>query len=204
MQSLGSWVRDVSKWVWVVAAAVVGIGVPTVAAVRQAHAYLPRLSVAALAVALVGSFRAYNRERQKALASPTAIAPTPQELAVVIERETPHPMPGVAMILEVDFSVTNHDGTEHLCRLKAVSSDSLYFGPEVDVPRQRYAIEERRRNDLLPSRVRSGETVRGFYVGAFNWDPTGRLPSYDLQITDGWKVHDVRPERPRRDRPPAS
>lgn len=118
-----------------------------------------------------------------ALTSPTANTPTRRGMAAVIERETPHPIPGLAMILEVDFTVTNQDERLHACRLKGVSSSSLFFAPNgrqsdaeyLEVPRRRYSIEEQRRHDLLPSRVRSGEIVRGVYVGAFNWDPNGLL-----------------------------
>lgn len=56
MRSFAAWLRDVGNWWW---AAVVGLmlgGVALVQTIQQLHRYLPWVLVAALGVALVGSF----------------------------------------------------------------------------------------------------------------------------------------------------
>ena len=73
--SLTQWARDVGRWWWAVVGVVLG-GVAIVTATEQLHRYLPWVIVAALVIALAGSFLAYHQERQNRLA---AAAPQPEE-----------------------------------------------------------------------------------------------------------------------------
>jgi hypothetical protein len=119
-------------------------------------------------------------------------------LEVVIDDERVTPFPGLASILEVEYHVTNHDPVPHYLRRSARGRD-FYFpsnesSPEHDRFRSAYAaISERERRELLPSRVRVGETVHGVYVMEFAWDPTGKLPDYTLIISDGRRDYSARP-----------
>lgn len=121
-------------------------------------------------------------------------------LEVVIDDEKLTPFPGVALIMEIEYHVTNYDPVAHMLRLK-VEGSTFYFAPpgSGDPPEHaevRYVygtISERRRWEQLPPRVRADETVRAVHVMRFAWDPTGRLPDYTLIISDGRREYTARP-----------
>jgi hypothetical protein len=133
-----------------------------------------------------------------------AEAPSKHGLEVAIDNEVPTARPGVGLILEIEFHVTNHDPMEHqLFRAMEGGPDGMfYFEPpnaEADPEHQRfirdsYVIEERRDRDTpVPTRVRPGETVRGVYVQRFAWNPRRTLPDYTLVISDGRREFRVQP-----------
>jgi hypothetical protein len=118
----------------------------------------------------------------------------------VIDREIPTPFPGIGLILEIEFHVTNHDPMHHTLS-RSMRDGPFHFGPpggsadpEQARLRQTFGvISERRRGDELPRSVGPGETVRGVYVVDFAWDPARRLPDYTLVISDGRREFLVRP-----------
>lgn len=132
-------------------------------------------------------------------------APPKDALEIAIDREFPTPRPGVGLILEIEYHVTNHDPMEHqLSRSMEVYGDDgrTHFGPsdgQADQQHQQfirdaYQIEERRNREVpVPTRVRPGETVHGVYVQHFAWNPRRRLPDYTLVISDGRREFRVRP-----------
>lgn len=83
------------KWWWAVVVGLVLGGVALVQVIKQLHRYLPWVLVAALGVALVGSFLAYHRERQRRTAA--------QAAAQV--REVPPPGGGIPHVAPVDYQV---------------------------------------------------------------------------------------------------
>jgi hypothetical protein len=116
-------------------------------------------------------------------------------LEIVIDKELPTNFPGTGRILEIEYSVTNHDPVEHLLR-KAMRGPFMFgSGPDYDrVANERWEIEQRRaQREGFPGRVKPGETVRGLYVTAFAWDPTGKFPDYTLVIMDERREYKVRP-----------
>jgi hypothetical protein len=122
-------------------------------------------------------------------------------LEVAIDRQIPTPFPGVGLILEIEFRVTNHDRMEHSLFPSMQGGSPFYFGPHgandgAEHIRLQHAfgmISERRRGDELPKSVRPGETVRGVYVIEFDWDPVHKLPDYTLIISDGARRFTARP-----------
>jgi hypothetical protein len=136
---------------------------------------------------------------------PGANVPPKAGLQVEIDREIQTPRPGVGRILEIEYHVTNHDPMEHQLyrRMEGSGADGpLYFGPpngqgnpeHLEFIREAARIEERRNRDApVPGRVRPGETVRGFYVATFAWNPRLKLPGYTLVISDGRRDFRVRP-----------
>ncbi len=125
-------------------------------------------------------------------------APPKTGLEVVIDDEKPTRFPGVALILEIEYHVTNHDPVPHILRprLRGLNPTPLPSAsdPEfIKVLREEEAIRGRRRGDWLPRRVQPGETVRGVYVDTFPWDPTGTFPDYTLIIKDDRHAYPARP-----------
>ncbi len=121
-------------------------------------------------------------------------------LEVVIEDEKPTPFPGAAIVLEIEFRVTNHDPVPHLLRRSMRGLNWTSFPPPDDpdliaAHREEQAINDRRRRngDELPPRVQPGETVRGVCVATFPWDPTGTFPDYTLIIKDERQAYGARP-----------
>ena len=114
------------------------------------------------------------------------VKPPPETgLEVVIDDEKPTPFPGAAIILEIEFRVTNHDPVPHLLRTAIRGFNRTSFPPPDDpgliaARREEQAIRDRRRRQghELPGRVQPGETVRGVYVTTFPWDPTSTFPDY--------------------------
>jgi hypothetical protein len=139
-----------------------------------------------------------RKDYEKKLAE--AKAPPKSALEVVIDREIPTPFPGIGLILEIEFHVTNHDPMHHTLS-RSMRDGPFHFGPPggSDDPEQARlrqtfgVISERRRGDELPRSVGPGETVRGVYVVDFAWDPARRLPDYTLVISDGRREFLVRP-----------
>ena len=141
---------------------------------------------------------AQREDYEKQLAE--AKAPPKTGLEVVIDKEIQTPFPGVGLILEIEFRVTNHDPMEHAL-FRSMRDAPFQFGPkgtteDPEQTRLRQAfgvISERRRGDDLPKSVRAGETVRGVYVVEFDWNPARKLPDYTLIISDGRREFPVRP-----------
>jgi len=133
----------------------------------------------------------------------TTSAPAKAGLEVVIDDEKPTPFPGVGLLLEIEFHVTNLDPVPHMLRqcMEGSRTGPFYYGPPIDREDPEHLrflheygrISERRRWEQLPPRVRAGETVRGVYVIRFAWDPTGSLPDYTLIIKDGRREYRARP-----------
>lgn len=155
----------------------------------------------------VAAAEAEHRAALEAARSPDgqshAATPPPTGLEVVIDEENPHPFPGRALILEIEYHVTNHDTSGHRLypRMRSDPPSSLFFPP---VDRQRepeyleilYAygrISERQIREPLPPQVRAGETVRGVYVAQFAWNPRLKLPYYTLIVSDGRREYEGRP-----------
>jgi hypothetical protein len=139
-------------------------------------------------------------DRQGPHEKATPSDPVKTGLEVVIDDEKLTPFPGIALIMEIEFHVTNHDPVPHSLRLSARGSRGYFPPPDrADDPehaRVRYAygtISERRRWEFLPPRIRAGETVRAAYVMEFGWDPTGKLPDYALIVSDGRHEYTARP-----------
>lgn len=128
------------------------------------------------------------------------VQPPPKTgLEVVITDEKRTPFPGVASILEIEYSITNHDPVAHELRsaIRGVSPDPQ---PPTSDPeflaalREEHAIRQRRNRDTpLPGRVEPHETVQGVYVTRFPWNPTGRFPEYTLVIRTERDVYTARP-----------
>ena len=127
------------------------------------------------------------------------VQPPPKTgLEVVIDNEIPTPFPGLAVILEIEYHVTNHDHVPHQLRpaLRGVE-----VAPRAQTDTAEYAqvlqaygvFSERRRRDGLPNRVQPGETIRGVYLHTFAWDPSGRIPDYTLIIRDERQAYTARP-----------
>jgi hypothetical protein len=145
--------------------------------------------------------RQENSEKKLAEAN----APSRSGLEVAINKEVETPRPGVGLILEIEYQVTNHDPMEHQLfrRLEGSSGDGpLYFGPpdgqanpeHQQFTQDAYRLGERRNREVpVPTRVRPGETVRGVYTAEFGWNPRRTLPDYTLVITDGRREFRVRP-----------
>jgi hypothetical protein len=120
------------------------------------------------------------------------VQPPPKTgLEIVIEDEKQTPFPDAAVVLEIEFRVTNHDPVPHLLRKSIRGLYRVSFPPPDDPDliaayREEHAINDRRRRngDGLPPRVQPGETVRGVYVTTFPWDPAGMLSDYTLVIND--------------------
>ncbi len=115
--------------------------------------------------------------------------------------ENPTAVPGVGLILEIEYSVTNHDPVPHQLTSR-LEAGALYFSPTADPDSEHVrfiqtygAISQRRERDRLPRRVRPGETVHGVYVTEFAWNPnpSRRLPDYKLLISDGRREYEARP-----------
>jgi hypothetical protein len=129
------------------------------------------------------------------------VQPPPKTgLEVMIEDEKRTAFPGAAIVLEIDFRVTNHDPVPHLLRKSMRGFNRTSFPPPDDpdliaAHREEQAVKDRRgRNgDDLPPRVQPGETVRGVYVTTFPWDPTGMFPDYTLVIKDERQAYTARP-----------
>lgn len=127
--------------------------------------------------------------------------PSKTGLEIAIDKQIPTAFPGVGLILEIEFHVTNHDPMEHRLFLSMRGGSPFYFGPHVasndpEHVRLRQAfgvISERRRGDVLPTSVRPGETVRGVNVIEFDWDPVRKLPDYTLAISDGRREFTAQP-----------
>jgi hypothetical protein len=138
-----------------------------------------------------------------------AATPALAGLEVVITKEVSTPFPGLALILEVEYAVTNHDTMEHML---SVSAEGPSFFPPADKQRDPeyqeilYAygrISDRRRREA-PPRVRPGETVHGAYVREFAWNPARYLPDYTLVVSDGRNRYEARPGRTRAQDQPES
>jgi hypothetical protein len=95
LRSFTAWLRDVGNWWWAVVVGLVLGGVALVQTIKQLHRYLAWVLVAALGVALVDSFLAYHRERQRRIAAQTS----PQV------REVPPPGGGIPYVAPVDYQV---------------------------------------------------------------------------------------------------
>lgn len=129
------------------------------------------------------------------------VQPPPRTgLEIVIEDEKQTPFPGAAVVLEIEFRVTNHDPVPHLLRKSIRGLHHASFPPPDDpalvaARREEHAINERhRRNgDGLPPRVQPGDTVRGVYITTFPWDPAGTLSDYTLAIKDERNTYTARP-----------
>ena len=79
-----------------------------------------------LLVILEGSYRIWYATGQERLSAETARdaaqremraqpGPSPRSgLEIVITNEVPTPFPGLALILEIEYTVTNHDAMEHM------------------------------------------------------------------------------------------
>src|SRR6266571_363396 len=137
-------------------------------------------------------------EAQGIPADPSAVT---SGLEVSIEDENPTAVPGVGLILEIEYSVTNHDPVPHQLTSR-LEAGALYFSPTADPDSEHVrfiqtygAISQRRERDRLPRRVRPGETVHGVYVTEFAWNPnpSRRLPDYKLLISDGRREYEARP-----------
>lgn len=123
-------------------------------------------------------------------------------LEVVIDDEKPTWFPGIGLILEIEYHVTNHDPVPHMLKrsLEGSITGRFYFplADQDDLEHTRFRheygrISERRRWELLPPRVEAGETVRGVYIEQFAWDPATLLPDYTLIINDGRHQYKTRP-----------
>lgn len=165
---------------------------------------------AALVVVAEGSYLEWKatdelrRKAESALGGAQAeheIQPPPKTgLEIVIEDEKQTPFPGAAIVLEIEFRVTNHDPVPHQLRRSMRGLNRTSFPPPdnpdlVAARSEEHAIQERRRRngDELPPRVQPGETVRGIYVTTFPWDPTGTFPDYTLIIKDERQAYTARP-----------
>ena len=113
---------------------------------------------------------------------------------------TPAQQPvSAAIVLEIEFRVTNHDPVPHLLwSIRGLHQVS--FPPPEDptliaAHREEQAIKDRRRRngEELPPRVQPGETVRGVYVTTFPCDPTGALSDYTLVINNERHAYTARP-----------
>lgn len=130
-------------------------------------------------------------------------APTKTGLEVVIDDNKPTWFPGIGIILEIEFHVSNHDPVPHILRLslEGSSANPWYHRPsgsKEDPEHVRFLheygrISESRRWELLPPRVGAGETVRGVHITQFAWDRARRLPDYTLIINDGRHEYKARP-----------
>ena len=115
-------------------------------------------------------------------------------LEVVIDRQIPTRFPGTALILEIEFHVTNYDTVEHLLTGVRITGP-LYFGrgqPDAEYTKvlHKYGeLSERRRGEQLQPRIRAGQTLYAVHVTEFAWDPTGSCPIHpDHQR----RLHDLR------------
>jgi hypothetical protein len=128
-----------------------------------------------------------------------AVDPAKRGLEVVIDDERPTWFPGAAVIVEIEFHVTNYDPVSHSLVRRAIRGVSHNPSPPTDSPEYAQVlhtygmISERRRTDQLPNRVQAGETVRGVLIERFAWDSSGKLPDYTLIITDGRRQYTARP-----------
>jgi hypothetical protein len=126
-------------------------------------------------------------------------APPKTGLEVVIDDEKLTPFPGMALIMEIEFHVTNHDPVPHSLIRRAIRGISHNPLPSTNAPEygpvlQMYGmIRERRRADLLPNRVGAGRTVHGVFIEMYGWDPSSRLPDYTVIIGDGRHIYTARP-----------
>lgn len=127
------------------------------------------------------------------------VQPPPKTgLEVVIDMEIPTPFPGQALVVEIEYHVTNHDRVPHILR-PALRGVNLM--PTVPTDTAEYArvlqaygmISDRRRGDGPPRSVQPGETVRGVYVTTFSWNPNGKFPDYTLIIRDERQAYTARP-----------
>lgn len=162
-----------------------------------------RLSAEAARDASQRELQAQQGAHEEQIASLRAPQPgsSPQSgLEAVITNEVPTSFPGLALILEIEYTVTNHDAMEHML---SVSAQGPLFFPPVGKQRDPEYLEilhtsgrisERRRREA-PPRVRPGETVRGVYVIEFAWNPERYLPDYTLVVSDGRQKYEVRPGR---------
>jgi hypothetical protein len=132
-------------------------------------------------------------------ARPVATA-TPHGLEVVIDNERPTPFPGRALILEIEFHVTNHDPVGHPLSMR-LEGGRPFFPPDGDPDDPEYLrisrihgeMSQRRSQESLPPHVDAGQTVRGVLVNDFGWDPAHDLPGYTLIIWDGRREFRGRP-----------
>jgi hypothetical protein len=133
-------------------------------------------------------------------------APAKTGLEVGIDGHDPTPFPGIGLILEIKFHVTNHDPMEHRLSqgLRAQGmrdGSSPYHGSQgvTDDPEHRQfqhefdMIWELRGRNVFPQPVGPGQTVHGVYVTEFAWDPVHRSPDYTLVISDGRREFTARP-----------
>ena len=143
-----------------------------------------------------------DARRELEEARQTAISAPPKTgLEVVIDADNPTAFPGVGLILQIEFKVTNHDPMEHTLSRRIESESPVYFGPHgvTDDPEhtplwQAFgAMWDQQHGAELPRSVRPGETVRGVWVVEFDWDPERMLPDYALIISDGSRDYKVRP-----------
>lgn len=162
-----------------------------------------RLSAEAERDAAQQEFQTQQRAHEEQIASLRALqsSSSPRSgLEVVITNEVATPFPGRALILEIEYTVTNHDAMEHMLSMGA--RGPLFFPPVdkqgdpeyLEILQTYGRISERRRREA-PPRVRPGETVRGVYVVEFTWNPARYLPDYSLVVSDGRQEYEVRPRR---------
>jgi hypothetical protein len=155
-------------------------------------------------------YRRQIRELAEAQPGPAAVPGPGQEpasgLEVKIEDEHETARPGIGLILEIEFAVTNHDPVPHQLRVAMfVPGGGAYtdpppgrsaHDPEVQDFRENYVrIRRHRERDALPRRVEASETVRGMYVADFRWNPNvfHHLPDYTLIVNDGRRRYEAHP-----------
>lgn len=117
--------------------------------------------------------------------APEAPAVSADDLTVTIDKHAKHVIEQKAVILEIDYSVTNN--SDAVRKITPVRLDGSFYFPapddieDVEVARIGHEIEERRRRDQLPSEVRPHETAHGVWVATFGFDVPLR---YALTVKD--------------------